>query len=57
MKAKIEVDGTLHITPETELEIYALKKWSEDNLSPGKAKTCNRNGKLLISFVIQRGDE
>lgn len=31
MKANIDRDGVLYITPETELEEYALKKWCEDH--------------------------
>ena len=30
MKAEIDKAGVLFIKPETELECYALKKWSED---------------------------
>lgn len=31
MKAEINSKGVLKITPETELELYALKKWTEEN--------------------------
>ena len=31
MKAKIDKKGMLVIEAETETEIYALKKWNEDN--------------------------
>lgn len=34
MKAEINKDGVLQITPETELEQFALEKWSEDYFDP-----------------------
>ena len=42
MKATINKEGYLTVIPENELEIYALSKWSEENMSN---KTPN---KLLI---------
>lgn len=39
MKAKITAEGILTITPETESEVYAVKKWYEENPSfPDKSK-------------------
>lgn len=35
MKAEIRRDGTLKITAETELEAYALMKWSDENIKAG----------------------
>jgi len=34
MKAEIQPDGTLQVTAENNLETYALKNWSKDNLCP-----------------------
>ena len=49
MKATIHGGGTMIITPENELEIYALKKWSEENK--------NDLRKILIRSVIDEEEE
>ncbi len=36
MKCEIRQDGTICITPETELEAYAIKKWCNDNMENEK---------------------
>jgi len=36
MEAKIDVTGMLIIEAETELEAYAISKWSEENMGQGK---------------------
>ena len=47
MKAKINKDGRLIISVDNELEVYALKKWMEENPIPGnicigfKLNLCN----------------
>jgi len=35
VKTTIRADGTLHVTPETELEAYALNQWSKANFGSG----------------------
>ena len=32
MKATIRADGTLSVTPESDLEAYALSRWSTENI-------------------------
>jgi hypothetical protein len=35
MKAQIDVDGVLTITPENQTEAYALRRWSEEGDAGG----------------------
>lgn len=35
MKATIDANGVLMVQAETELEAYALERWSIDNMQPG----------------------
>jgi hypothetical protein len=35
VKTTIRADGTLHVTPETELEAYALNQWGKANFGSG----------------------
>jgi hypothetical protein len=35
MKAEIDVAGTLTITPETQIEAYALRRWSQEGDNGG----------------------
>ena len=38
MKAKISRDGHLIVSVETDLEAYALERWSDENGNTGDAK-------------------
>lgn len=42
MKAEINEEGVLTITPDTGLEVYALGKWAEENMDgSGTMNTMN----------------
>ena len=45
MKATIKKDGTLRITPETEIEDYALRVWLKENHNP-------EHGTILTNVLI-----
>ncbi len=47
MKASIDERGVMQIEPETALESYALKKWSEDNVDHDGSGTMSTK-----SFII-----
>lgn len=54
MKADIKSDGTLTITPDSQLEEYALKKWCENYLKgedSSKLKICNLEDPIHFGFV------
>ena len=38
MKCEIKQCGSIHITPETELEAYALNKWADENMTNEKVQ-------------------
>lgn len=54
MKAHIEGNGILVVSPETELESYALKMWSEEYNKEGG----NGNSILMIETIeIDEGNK
>lgn len=48
MKAEIKGDGTLIVSSETELESYALTKWSDDDFL--------KKAKLLVKITVVAPD-
>ena len=46
MKAEIDANGQLIVTPENEIESYALKKWNDSYLSETSVETL-----LIVSIV------
>lgn len=44
MKAEMDINGTLVITPETPIESYALKHWSDNFVFPEK----NMEGQSML---------
>ena len=52
MIAKIKKDGMLWIVAENELEAYALRKWSDENLNGKGMGTCEN---FMIDSSV--GDE
>jgi len=46
MKASIDANGTLTVAAETELEAYALTKWSDDHMS--KDEEAAKRARLLL---------
>ncbi len=53
MKATIKQDGTLYITPETELETYALGAWGKENHQKGESK----GPKMVIKTAYEPGED
>lgn len=38
MRIELNKNGTLYVTPEDDVEVYALKKWKKDNLKNSDIK-------------------
>ena len=50
MKATINVKGVLTVSPETEIEAYALKCWGEENSCLGPDRTLFDASKIIIAW-------
>ena len=46
MKAQIDIDGILTISAETELEGYALKEWSKENIN-------ENDSNIIVSWDLE----